>query len=116
MDFMGIGPLELLIILILVLIAFGPDKMIETARTLGKYARKLQLTAADLKRQINAELDKETSELKDEYKEMSSEVSGALESMGEDMVKDTSPSSNDHTKSDGSTKKRGKGESETQNG
>jgi Sec-independent protein translocase protein TatA len=36
MDFLGVGPLELLFILLIALIVLGPNDMVKTGRTLGK--------------------------------------------------------------------------------
>jgi Tat protein translocase TatB subunit len=42
MDFLGIGPLELLVILIIALIVVGPEKLPEIARSIGKTMRDLR--------------------------------------------------------------------------
>jgi Sec-independent protein translocase protein TatA len=39
MDFLGIGPLELVFVLIIALIIFGPNDIVRAARTLGKFMR-----------------------------------------------------------------------------
>ncbi len=44
MDFLGLGPLELLTILLLALILLGPKDMIKTGRTIGRALRKLVLS------------------------------------------------------------------------
>jgi len=41
MDFLGVGPLELLFILLIALIVLGPNDMVKAGRTLGKWLRKL---------------------------------------------------------------------------
>lgn len=41
MDILGIGPLELLFILIIALIILGPNDMVKAGKTLGKYMRKI---------------------------------------------------------------------------
>lgn len=41
MEFLGIGPLELLIVLLLALVLLGPKDMAKAGRTLGKYMRKV---------------------------------------------------------------------------
>lgn len=48
MEFMGIGPMEMLLILFISLIVLGPEKMVETARTLGKAWRSLQRNIKDV--------------------------------------------------------------------
>jgi Sec-independent protein translocase protein TatA len=41
MDFLGIGPLELLFILLIALIIFGPKDIVKTSRVIGRFLRKL---------------------------------------------------------------------------
>lgn len=41
MDFLGIGPLELIFIILIAIIIFGPNDIIKASRTAGKYLRKL---------------------------------------------------------------------------
>ena len=47
------GTPELLVIFLLVLVLFGPDKLPELARQIGKGIRKLRRASDDIKRQIN---------------------------------------------------------------
>ena len=41
MEFLGVGPLELLFVLLIALIVLGPNDMVKAGRTLGKWLRKL---------------------------------------------------------------------------
>lgn len=41
MDILGIGPLELIFILIIALIVLGPSDMVKAGRTIGKYLRRI---------------------------------------------------------------------------
>src|SRR5512135_130144 len=41
MDILGIGPLEIALILILVIIIFGPNDLVKTGKTIGKSLNKL---------------------------------------------------------------------------
>lgn len=41
MDILGIGPLELLFIIIIALIVLGPKDMVKAGRTIGKYLRQV---------------------------------------------------------------------------
>jgi Sec-independent protein translocase protein TatA len=45
MDILGIGPLELIFILIIALIVLGPKDMVKTGRTLGKFLRQVVTSA-----------------------------------------------------------------------
>ncbi len=47
------GTPELLVIFLLVLILFGPDKLPELAKQIGKGVRQLRRASDDIKRQIN---------------------------------------------------------------
>ena len=44
MDFFGIGNLELVVILLVALLVLGPERMLEMARTVGKFWREAQRT------------------------------------------------------------------------
>jgi len=59
MDFFGIGPLELLLILIITLIVFGPGKLPEIARQAGRFAREIRKTSNELTRDFKTEFEKE---------------------------------------------------------
>jgi TatA/E family protein of Tat protein translocase len=64
---MLIGPLgwsELLIILVIILIFFGPRRLPEVAEAIGKSLRKFKKASADVKDEIQAEV-KEITEDKD---------------------------------------------------
>ena len=41
MEILGIGPLELLFILVIALIVLGPGDMVKTGRTIGRFLRKI---------------------------------------------------------------------------
>jgi Sec-independent protein translocase protein TatA len=41
MDFLGVGPLELIFIFILVLIIFGPNDIVRAGKSLGRFLRKV---------------------------------------------------------------------------
>jgi len=61
MDFMGIGPLELLLVIFIMFLVFGPAKLPEVARGLGRGLRGLRKDWSDFSR----DLDKEVKETKD---------------------------------------------------
>ncbi|MCY4556561.1 MAG: twin-arginine translocase TatA/TatE family subunit [Chloroflexi bacterium] len=48
MNFFGIGTLELLVILTVALIALGPGKTVEVARTIGRMTREARRTFTDI--------------------------------------------------------------------
>ena len=53
MNFLGMGPGELLLIMILALIVFGPGKLPEIAATVGKTIRDFQRVAAEMGKEFN---------------------------------------------------------------
>jgi sec-independent protein translocase protein TatA len=57
MDFLGIGGWEIFIIIIIALLVYGPGKIVEVARTLGKIVRNLKDVTSSLTAQITKELD-----------------------------------------------------------
>lgn len=48
MDLFGIGLLELLTILVLALIVLGPERMVSTARTLGRVVRQVRRAGQEM--------------------------------------------------------------------
>ena len=64
MEFFGMGPLEILLILIVGLIAFGPGKLPQMARNLGKGIMALRKAAADIKEDVTRELEDLEEEVK----------------------------------------------------
>lgn len=52
----GISGLELLLIVLFVLVVFGPDKLPELSRTLGKTMRMFKRAQEDMERVIRAEV------------------------------------------------------------
>ena len=48
MNFLGMGPMELMMILVLALIVFGPGKLPEIAGQVGRVVRDFRRTTAEL--------------------------------------------------------------------
>ncbi len=59
MDFFGIGSGELLLILIVALIVFGPGRIVEIGRALGRMVYTLKKASLDLTSQVTKELEGE---------------------------------------------------------
>jgi Tat protein translocase TatB subunit len=59
MDFMGIGPLELLLIFLIIFVVVGPQKLPDIARKLGKAVYEFKKYSSNLNRDFKAELEKE---------------------------------------------------------
>jgi sec-independent protein translocase protein TatA len=56
MDFLGIGPFEVLLILLIAFIIFGPQKLMEMSKTAGKTMRELSRSASALSEKLNQEI------------------------------------------------------------
>ena len=48
MDFLGIGPTELLVVALVAFLVLGPARMVEVARSLGRIVREVRRTTSDL--------------------------------------------------------------------
>ncbi|MFC1927987.1 twin-arginine translocase TatA/TatE family subunit [Chloroflexota bacterium] len=59
MDFFGMGMGEILLILLVTLLIWGPGRIVEVGRTLGKVTRTLKKASFDLTTQIGKELEVE---------------------------------------------------------
>jgi len=84
MDFFGIGPWEVLLILIIALLIFGPGKLPEIARALGEGIRKFRTASREMTATISKEINEETKEIKSELVKTGEEIT--------DEVKDISNS------------------------
>ena len=60
MDIFGIGPLELVFVLVVALLVLGPGKMVDVAKNLGKVVRELQRATAELPKLVSLEDEKPT--------------------------------------------------------
>jgi Tat protein translocase TatB subunit len=76
MDFFGIGFGELVLILLLALIVFGPGKLPEVARTIGRISRNLKKMSSDLTTAVTKEIGLE--EERQEFKKASSDLTTAM--------------------------------------
>ncbi|MBI4338498.1 MAG: twin-arginine translocase TatA/TatE family subunit [Chloroflexi bacterium] len=61
MNFFGIGPMELLIVLVVALLVLGPAKMADTAKSLGKAVRDLQRAASEVPRALSLDDEPKTA-------------------------------------------------------
>jgi TatA/E family protein of Tat protein translocase len=78
--FGSLGMPELILILVIALIVFGPKKLPEVGRSLGKAMREFKRTTEEIKgkfeEQINAE---EFKDIKNDLTDIKKEISGTLE-------------------------------------
>jgi TatA/E family protein of Tat protein translocase len=64
MNFLGMGPMELMVILVLALVIFGPGKLPEIAGQVGRVVRDFRRTTSDLSSEFNRTLSLEVEERK----------------------------------------------------
>jgi TatA/E family protein of Tat protein translocase len=69
MDFFGIGPLEVILILIIGFLIFGPEKLPQIGRDIGRAIRSFRKASTDL----TAEIEKELEDVKKDVKDIKSE-------------------------------------------
>ncbi len=67
MEFFGVGAPELVLILVIVLVIFGPDQLPEIAKKMGRATRDLRRAMTDINEEVNENLRpfQELKELKD---------------------------------------------------
>ena len=59
MNFLSIGPMELILILTLALIIFGPSKLPEIGRTMGKAVREFRKVSSELTKDFTKGIEEE---------------------------------------------------------
>ncbi len=64
MDFLAVGPSEVLMIILVAILVVGPNKIVETARTMGRFMRYVKKASTDLTSAITHELDLENKQRK----------------------------------------------------
>lgn len=79
--FGNIGPMELIVILVIALLVFGPKKLPEIGRSIGKAVREFKKTSEEIRGRIEEEIA--ASEVKDVARDLQSEIKTA----GEDLQK-----------------------------
>ena len=57
MDFLGIGMAEILLILVVAMIVWGPHKIVEIGKAVGKMAHSLRKVTFDLTQQVSKEIE-----------------------------------------------------------
>lgn len=78
------GPMEILLILLVALLVFGPEKLPEIASTLGRTVRALRRSASEMSKSW----EEERRSLEKEVRQTASEVSGSLEGERHSLEKD----------------------------
>ncbi len=90
--FGSIGPGELILIFVIALLVFGPKKLPEVGRTVGKALREFKKASEDIKGRIEEEI--EASEIKDIRKDIQSGAEAfkaEIQRASDDASKDLQP-------------------------
>lgn len=71
-----VGTMELLIIIIVLFLCFGPDKIPEIARALGEAVRKIRELTEDIKKNVisQSQVEKKIKEFKNSSKEVKKNI------------------------------------------
>lgn len=89
MEVLGVGPMELLLILVLAFIVFGPDRLPEIARGLGKALREFRKMSQGMMEtvsELKEELDVSSlTEIQQELQDASREITSGLQSVAQSV-------------------------------
>jgi sec-independent protein translocase protein TatA len=61
MDFFGIGPFEVLLVLLMVFIIFGPKRLVEISKKAGRVMADLTQSVSELNKKVNEEMQEKPS-------------------------------------------------------
>lgn len=84
MNFLGVGPLELVVILVVALIFVGPERLPKLAADLARTIREIRKYTGSLAAEFNEviqDFEKETAGERSEWKEIGEGLSGATKSV-----------------------------------
>jgi len=98
MNFMGMGPLEILLILILGFLFFGPEKLPSMAAKAGKYYRNFKKASFDVTRSF-------TNTLSDDEKSIGKDMANLSNTLNQDLSNISKTIKNDLLGSDNPDKK-----------
>jgi sec-independent protein translocase protein TatA len=88
--FGSVGPAELILIFIVALLVFGPKRLPEIGKSVGKAIREFKRTSEEIKGRIEDEI--QASEIKDTVRDLKNEVTGiasGITGLKDDLLKDT---------------------------
>lgn len=96
MDFFGISPLEILLILMVAFMVLGPEKLPQYARTAGRYVREFRRMSQDVRTQVTRELSIDMTDeqgnkvgLEQYIVQIKSDVTGALTDVKQSLTTET---------------------------
>jgi sec-independent protein translocase protein TatA len=83
--FGSIGPAELILIFIVALLVFGPKRLPEIGKSVGKAIREFKRTSEEIKGRIEDEI--QASEIKDAARDLTNEITGLKDNLLKDPEK-----------------------------
>lgn len=86
MDFLGIGPWELLLILFVGLLVMGPTKLPEMARTVGRITRQLRKVVTDATQELTAEVDESKKTVSSIAQDLTVDTKKTVSSIAQDLT------------------------------
>lgn len=98
-DYMRIGFLELIVIVGVALIVFGPDKMPEFARTVGKALKELKSVTGELSKEMKESIAEPLEEIQKPIKEITAPLTDIKKEF-DNSIKDVTDSFNQIGKSE----------------
>jgi len=93
MDFLGIGPFEIVLIIILAFLFFGPEKLPEIAAKAGKLYRNLKQTTSDITREISEEISAEKTSIAEDLSDEKTSLTKDISNLGKTISENISPDS-----------------------
>ncbi len=96
MDVLGIGAGPLFIFLIVGLLLFGPNKVVENARTAGKYIRSFRKMSSEFTEALTREAD-----LGDEFRSAGADLRKPFQSLNDSISPQTIAAENSAKKAEG---------------
>ena len=88
MEFLGVGPAELLVILLLTLIVVGPRRLPEMAAQLARFLRAFRRYSARVTKEFNEtmhDLEQEYDDMKGEWKDVGQGLDEGVRTMQEEL-------------------------------
>jgi sec-independent protein translocase protein TatB len=91
MDFIGIGPLEIVLILVLAFLFLGPEKLPGIAARAGKIYRNFKQAASDITKTVTEEIATEQKTITEDLSHGKTSLTEDLSNLGKTITEDLSP-------------------------
>ncbi|MDW7759637.1 MAG: Sec-independent protein translocase protein TatB [Acidobacteriota bacterium] len=81
----NIGPMELFVIFVIALLVFGPKKLPEIGRSIGKALREFKKTSEEIRGRIEEEIEASTSDIKEAGKDITRDIEEAQKNIRDEI-------------------------------